>query len=343
MNHIAKLHTKIIKDISTWESFLDTQEFQIFVQSPSYGEFNQKLGDQSFILGLYEDTKLVGGSLVIKVHARRGDFYYLPYGPILNYQETSHLKKFTEDLKAMAKKDKLAFIRISPFIDETKDNKSKLTKQGYKRAPMHMIAETTWMLNLDKPADQLMKEMRQNHRNLIRRSKRDGVKVETSTNIKDLNILHDLLQQTAKRHNFNPFSLKYLQEEFQAFNKHGQVNIYKAYHEGDLLAVSVMYFYKNSAIYRHGASNMLKPKVPASYAIQWQAIQDAKQKGCNYYNFWGIAPETAKKHPFKGITRFKKGFGGFQKDIMPAYDLPISPKYIINFLIETIRRIKRGF
>jgi lipid II:glycine glycyltransferase (peptidoglycan interpeptide bridge formation enzyme) len=343
MTHTANLKTQIIKDPTQWDDFLETQPFQIFVQSPSYADFNQNVGDESFIFGLYENNKLIGGSVVITVHAKRGQFFYLPYGPILDYSKPEYLKKFTQDLTKIAKQKKLSFIRISPFIDETSENKKAVSKAGYKKAPMHMIAETTWILDLDKDLDTLLKEMRQNHRNLIRRSQRDNVKVETSTDIQDIKQLHTLLKETAERHNFHPFPLKYLQEEFKAFHKHGQVKIYKAFHEDDLLAISVMYFYKNSAIYRHGASNMLKPKVPASYAIQWQAIQDAKSMNCKYYNFWGIAPEGAKKHPFKGITRFKKGFNGFQKDLLPAHDLPISPKYIINFLIETFRRLKRGF
>jgi lipid II:glycine glycyltransferase (peptidoglycan interpeptide bridge formation enzyme) len=343
MTPTAKLHTKIIKDPSQWESFLDTQPFQIFVQSPSYAEFNTATGDDSFILGLYDNDKLIGGSVVITIHAKRGNFFYLPYGPILDYSQKAHLNKFTQDLKKLAKDKNLDFIRISPFIDETKENYSSVKKAGYHKAPMHMIAETTWMLKLDKDPEKLLKEMRQNHRNLIRRADRDGVTVESSTNLGDIKEMHNLLEETAKRHNFHAFPLSYLEEEFKAFNKHGQVKIYKAFHQGDLLAMAVMYFYKNSAIYRHGASNMLRPKVPSSYAIQWQAIQDAQKAGCQYYNFWGIAPEGAKKHPFKGITRFKQGFGGFQKDLLPAHDLPTSSKYIINFLIETFRRLKRGF
>lgn len=343
MTHTANLTTRIISEPKEWEDFLETQPYQIFVQSPSYGQFNQNVGDESFIFGIYENNKLVGGSLVIHVHAKRGDFFYLPYGPILSLENPEHLKFFTSELKQKAKQANVAFIRVSPFIEDNKDNYNQFKKAGFRKAPMHMIAETTWILGLNKPEDQLLKEMRQNHRNLIRRSERDGVKVVTSTDLKDIDELHALLEETAKRHNFHAFPLKYLQEEFKAFHKNNQVKIYKAYHEDDLLAISVMYFYKNSAIYRHGASNMLKPKVPASYAIQWQAIQDAKKAGCQYYNFWGIAPEHAKKHPFKGITRFKKGFGGFQLDLLHAQDLPVGPKYIVNYLVETIRRIKRGF
>ena len=341
--HKLKYSVKVLENSQLWEDFLDTQEYQIFVQSSGYAEFNQSTGDPAFYVGLFERTKLVGGSLVIHVHAKRGDFFYLPYGPILDFHNTDQLQVFVEELKIIAKQKKVNFIRISPFVDDEAVFKNNLKQLGFQKAPMHMIAETTWILNLEPAQEDILKNMRQNHRNLIRRAERDKVVITTSESVEDISKLHELLKETAIRHKFHAYSLDYLTKEFQTFQKKGQAKMYLAHHEGDLLAISVVYFYKNTAVYRHGASNMLKPKVPASYAIQWQAIQDAKSYGCKYYNFWGIAPEGATKHPFWGITTFKKGFSGFQKDLLPAYDLPTSWKYSINWLIETFRRIKRGF
>lgn len=342
-DHNLDYSVKIIQNPDQWEDFLDTQEYQIFVQSSGYADFNQATGDPSFFLGLYQDNTLIGGSLVIHVHAKRGDFYYLPYGPILDFSNSIQLEIFTKELKILAKQNNVNFVRISPFQDEIDEIKNNLTNLGYQKAPMHMIAETTWILDLSPSLEDILKGMRQNHRNLIRRAERDNVQITTSDSLEDIQKLHELLKETAQRHKFHPYSLDYLTKEFQTFHQKGQTKMYLAHHEGDLLAISVMYFYKNTAVYRHGASNMLKPKIPASYAIQWQAIQDAKAYGCKYYNFWGIAPEGDTKHPFWGITTFKKGFSGFQKDLLPAYDLPTSWKYSINWIIETFRRIKRGF
>jgi len=185
--------------------------------------------------------------------------------------------------------------------------------------------------------------MNQNHRNLIRRASRDGVKIETSEEVLDVKKLHELLQNTAKKHNFTPFSLKYLENEFKTFQNKGEALLYFAYHEQALIGAAMIIFNGNSAVYRHGASTTHKQKIPSSYAIQWEAILEAKKRGLKYYNFWGIAPEGNKKHPFYGITHFKKGFGGFKLDLVPAHDLPINKKYWVNWLIETIRKIKRGF
>jgi lipid II:glycine glycyltransferase (peptidoglycan interpeptide bridge formation enzyme) len=335
---------KKITDKYKWEIFLSTQPYQLFVQSWAYGEFNKDLGDDAFVLGAYdENTKLIGGSLVLRVKAKRGDFFYCPYGPILDFENLELLTEFTKELKTLAKASKVDFIRISPFTLATPQVESNLSKAKFRQAPMHMIAEYTWILDLDQDEVDLLKNMNQNHRNLIRRATKEGVAIKSSEEVLDVKKVHDLLSETASRHKFVPFSLKYMEAEFKAFQNIGKAKIYFAYHEGDLISSAIIYFYGNSAVYRHGASSSNKIKIPSSYAIQWQAIQDAKARGLKYYNFWGIAPEGNKKHPFYGITHFKKGFGGFGLALVNAKDLPVRFGYVKNWIIETLRRIKRGF
>lgn len=344
---MANYIVKKIEQKTDWEAFLRQQPYNIFVQSLYYGEFNRLMGDNAFVLGIYDQIgdkkELVGGSLVVEINAKRGKFYYLPYGPILDYQNQSQLTEFFSELKKLAEHNSVNFVRVSPFVPDDKQIRYNLKLQGFTKAPMHMIAEHTCILDLEREEVDILKEMNQNHRNLIRRAARDGVVIKTSQEVLDVKILHELLRVTAERHKFTPFSLKYLENEFKVFQNRGEAKLYFAYHEGDLLGAAMIIFHGNSAVYRHGASSSVKTKIPSSYAIQWEAIQEAKTRGFKYYNFWGIAPEGNKKHPFYGITHFKKGFGGFKLDLLPAHDLPINSKYWINWVIETIRKFKRGF
>lgn len=338
------LHVKPIHDKDTWNNFVQAQETSMYVQSWNYGEFNQADGGDFHVLGLYEDDKLIGGALFLEIRAKRGNFFYSPYSPILDWNSSEQIQIFFAEAKNLAASKHMDFIRISPFVDDSEDLRQRVKDAGFRKAPMHMIAETTWILPLNQDEVDLLANMKQNHRNLIRRAKRDGVEIIKSDKLPDIKKVHDLLKTTAGRHHFVPFSLSYLENEFQAFEKANAAQIYLAMHEGDLLAAAIVFFYGNTVVYKHGASNMHKPKIPASYAIQWAAIQDGMQRGMKYYNFWGIAPDDAsKKHPFYGITHFKKGFGGFKRDLLPAHDLPVTKKYWLNFIVETIRRIKRGF
>ena len=76
--------------------------------------------------------------------------------------------------------------------------------------------------------------------------------------------------------------------------------------------------------------------------MQWEAIKEAKQRGCEEYNFWGIAPNDNKNHPWAGLSLFKKGFGGYRRDYVKTQDLPLSKVYtLITRPFEKLRKIKR--
>ncbi|MBT4121180.1 MAG: peptidoglycan bridge formation glycyltransferase FemA/FemB family protein [Candidatus Magasanikbacteria bacterium] len=340
------MEIKQIQDKQEWEEFVLAQPSTIFVQSYKYGDFYESMGESSWIFGIYNSGKLIGGSLVVSTHAKRGDFLYLPYGPILSEKDRGEaLEELTKFLKKFAKENKYSFIRVSPFIDDTKESKKIFKKAGYSNAPIHVLAETTWLLDIQKPDEKLLAEMKKNHRNLIRRCERDGIKIEKTSDIKNLGKFNELHDETAKRHNFHRFSDDYVKKEFSVFTPNNEVMLFNAYlPDGRLDSSSVMMFYGNMAAYRHSGSLGLDKKLPTSYLLQWEAIKEAKKRGIKYYNFWGIAPEDAhKKHPFRGITHFKKGFGGFQKDLLHCQDLPVSAKYWVTWVIETIRSFNRGF
>jgi len=334
------MEIKQIINKNEWEEFVLAQANTFFVQSIHYGEFYESLDEKFWIFGVYENNKLLGGSLVVSVHAKRGDFLYLPYGPLGSID----LSGFFEYLKKFAKKNNYDFIRVSQFIDDKAENREEYQKLDFRDAPMHILAETTWLLDLSASEEELLSAMGKNHRNLIRRCEREGVKVVSSSDNQSLAEFNQLHDETAKRHKFHRFSDEYVSREFSAFAPSNQVKIFNAYlPSGELDSSAVIMYYGKMAAYRHGASLNLNPKLPSSYLLQWEAIKEAKRRGIRWYNFWGIAPENNKKHPFFGITHFKKGFGGFQKDLLHCQDLPISKKYWLNWIVESIRKINRGF
>ena len=96
------------------------------------------------------------------------------------------------------------------------------------------------------------------------------------------------------------------------------------------------------ADYFEAASTDLNRKLPGAYALQWQAIKDLKAEGFSRYNLWGIAPPGQPNHRYAKVTTFKTGFGGEVTEYVPAHDIVISwPKYILDYIIETIRKKRR--
>ncbi len=336
---------KQVTDVTVWERFVCSQTYSPFVQSHAYGEFYKSIGERYWMLGVFDEKgELVGGSLVLSVHAKRGNFFYLPYGPVLPKEQEAR-ELFSNTLIALAKKEHMDFIRVSPFFQDSEEGREAFRSFGYKPAPMHVLAENSWILDVTKKPDVLMSEMKKNHRNLIRRCEREGVRIEMRSDTEALDIVHRLLDATEKRHNFTRFSREYITSEFEQFAERGQATVFIAYlPDGTIDAAAIIMFYGNMAVYRHSGSLNLDPKIPTSYAIQWHAILEAKKRGMQWYNFWGVEPlDAPKSHPFAGIGHFKRGFGGVQIDLIHCHDLPLTHKYWINWIVETFRKLKRGF
>lgn len=341
------IEVRIIEDKNQWEEFVLNQEYTLFTQSFKYGEFYNSMGEKSWIYGVFDNGRLLGGSLVVSIHAKRGDFLFLPYGPIVS--DSSRLAEilpiFFIKLKEFAWRDGYDFIRVSPFLDGSPEIKQLFKKNGFRDAPMHILAEYTWLLDLSPDEDTLLRNMEKNHRNLIKRCQKEEVSVEKSkeNNVAEqFNKLHDF---TAGRHNFHRFSNQYVMNEFNSFAPSDQSCVFNAFlKDGTLDSSAIIMYYGNMGAYRHGASLLTDRKIPTSYIIQWQAILEAKRRGIKWYNFWGIAPDGASPaHPFYGISHFKKGFGGQPKLLINCQDLPVRNGYWLNWLIEVIRSFRRGF
>ena len=327
-----------IKIEKTWDEFVASQPSHTFLHSWAWGEFNVAMGDKIWRLGAYNGATIEAVALMIKVHAKRGDFLFIPHGPIGNREV---LPVLVNKAKELAKREKVNFIRISPLLADTKENRKLFRDLGFRPAPIHMHAETTWTLDLAPAEDELLMGMRKTTRNLIRRAMKEGVEIKTGTSDEDVKIFYDLYKETVKKHNFTPFSLEYLRSQIQTFATRDAVKVFTAWHQNESLAAAIVVFYGASAFYHHGAS--IQSKVPAAYLLQWEAIREAKRCGHKFYNFWGIIKEDAPaSHPWQGIALFKKGFGGFQTDYLHAQDFPLSWKYWPSSIFETIRRRRRG-
>jgi lipid II:glycine glycyltransferase (peptidoglycan interpeptide bridge formation enzyme) len=65
----------------------------------------------------------------------------------------------------------------------------------------------------------------------------------------------------------------------------------------------------------------------APFLLQWQAILDAKEKGCTKYDFGGVNTST-KENSWSGITTFKQGFSPRTKPVeFPGtYDIVVNSR-----------------
>lgn len=339
-----KIKINEIKDKSIWDNFLDSHSPNTFLQTWEWGEAQASLHNKIFRLGIFSDDQLVGLAFVYKIVARRGSFLFCPHGPILNCEIEKVFNDFIVYIKNIASKEKVDFIRMSPLIPNSEKNKQIFFENNFREAPVHMMhPELAWILDISLSEEELFKAMKKRHRNSVSRAKREGVEIIQTQEVEDIDKFYGIYKRTADRQNFVPFSKEYVKKEFKIFLQNNKASLFFAYYNNEIIATAIIIFSHDSGFYHHGASIRKYSNIPASEFLQWSAILECKKRGLSKYNFWGIAPENAKNHPWFGLTKFKKGFGGYSEEYLHVKDLPLSKKYWLNYIIETVRKIKKGY
>lgn len=336
------IEAKEIKNKKNWDGFVSSQPFYTFLQSWDWGEFNQLMGDDVIRVGFFDADKLMGVSQWVLVHARARTFLFCPHGPLLDWENTALVKAFFKNAKELAVREKSLFIRISPALTEEAREKKHLAINGFRDAPIHMHAEASWLLDISKSEDDILAGMRKTTRYLVRKGITEGVKVEIRGDEAAMDIFSKMHQGHARRHGYVAFTPEYLKNEWKAFSKDDYIRVLLATFNRELLAAAVIIYFGKWGFYYQAASNDMSSRAPASYAILWQAIKEAKRRGLTNFNFWGIAPEDKPKHPWAGLTLFKQGFGGYRVNLLHAQDYPLSPFYWPIYIFESLRRMKRG-
>ncbi|MCX6738421.1 MAG: peptidoglycan bridge formation glycyltransferase FemA/FemB family protein [Candidatus Parcubacteria bacterium] len=339
---------KEIENKAEWEGFLEQCEEKTFLHSWNWGESQKELGYKIWRLGLFADNNLLAVCLVLLVKAKRGTFLLIEHGPVTKLKTKNEKLKITEEilgyLKKLVKEESAGFIRVCPIWKKTADNEEIFRECGFRNAPIHVHPEISWVLPIDKSENDILAEMRKTTRYLIRQAdKNSDIEIVKSNNLEDLGIFNNIYQQTGERAHFVPFSLDYLQKEFQAFLKDGQALLFLGKYKGEIVAGAMIIFWQGNAFYHQGASLRRYAKIPVSYLLQWEAIKEAKLRGLKIYSFWGITPDNNPNHPWRGLTLFKQGFGGHEDIYVRTQDYLLSPKYWLNYVVEIIRKKKRGF
>jgi len=137
---------------------------------------------------------------------------------------------------------------------------------------------------------------------------------------------YELYVQTAGRNRFLVCDYDHFHALFSVIeenNQNTEVVFLLACHGNDLLAGVIMAISEKTALFLFGASSNCKRNLMGSYAVHWEAIRQARARGCREYDMGGVSPGVAADHPFYGLYCFKSGFGGQMLHRSGTWDFPL--------------------
>ncbi|MBU0646264.1 peptidoglycan bridge formation glycyltransferase FemA/FemB family protein [Patescibacteria group bacterium] len=317
-----------IKVQQQWNDIIQTEapESGAFLHSWSWGEFQKATGKEIARLG---DEK--GAALLIETELPMGQSYwYCPRGPVGEVG-----KDLTQVVNGLIKvgKDKPAIFLRHDCPDPS--------GQPLGKEVMVVQPPDTLILDLEQEEKMLLAKMHPKTRYNIRLAEKKGVKVELGVG-EFTDEIWAVFAMTAGRDQFRLHPRQYYEQMLKELNSDDcRAFLAVAEYENQVIAANIMIDSFGTRTYLHGASSNEQRNVMAPYLLHWELIKDAKKKGLKAYDWWGIAPAGAKNHPWAGVTRFKKGFGGRELSYPGTYDIVWHPVwYALYGIVRKLRRRK---
>ncbi len=208
--------------------------------------------------------------------------------------------------------------------------------------------EQTLVVDLRPEREALLAAMHEKWRYNIRLAERKDVRVYMPgpADTPALEVFLELMGETTERDRFHAHDKTYYRLMLETLAgdpatdaaRRPVARLAFAERDGKILAANLMLYFGKTVTYLHGASSRARREVMAPQLLQWTCMSDAKTWGFQAYDFWGVAPEGAERHPWAGITRFKRGFGGKYVEYPGTYDLPMKRFWYTLYRLARRRR-----
>jgi peptidoglycan pentaglycine glycine transferase (the first glycine) len=375
MTSNSELRTQNSKLVTDWDPLISEQNASL-LQSWRWGEFKRGSGWSPFRFSLgAQPNPIIYGQVLYRTVPRLPvpvSIGYLPRGPVYfpsSQGDKEAEKSFWRAIHRESRKRGAIFLKVEPniAINEVTPKSvvnARMAALGFQPSGRLQPART-WVLDIDKSEDDLLKAMKPKTRYNLRLAGKRGVTIRRATGLDDIKAFHALLDVTGKRDEFGIHTFSYYEQLWRIFGSNGEgpgaeagMVVLLADHPdmaerdtgpiGGLLA----FRFGHEAIYMYGASDNRGREHMPNYLLQWEAIRWAKEHGCTLYDFWGIpdppsddgeeGKESADVSPtntrsgLRGVYWFKRGFGGREIEYPGAYD------YIYNPLLYKLWMRWRG-
>ena len=227
-----------------YQKFWENHPLKTFLSAPKIAKLREKSNWKSYFVGVKENKKVVAAALLLS-HKRKFNVneFYSPRGFLLDYNNKELLTFFVEKVKEFAKSKNGYILRIDPYViykqrdingdivEGGEDNThvvDHLTSLGFKKVKTENMEQVGWMFSLGlegKTEEQILKEMKPNTRNQIRKTEKFGISVN-EIGYDELDRFQSIMEETSKRKGFANRKLEYYQEMYKLFHDKNEVKFF---------------------------------------------------------------------------------------------------------------------
>lgn len=246
------------------------------------------------------------------------------------------MKNITENFIEKISQLDFGWVRLD--VDNQQDlTILKKSTEKIVHSPHNMQPKENLIIDITKTNEELLTQMKSKTRYNIRLAQKKGVCITVSKEKKFVDTFYALVEKTAQRKDVT-FHEKNHYEKILDVLPHDMIELYSAEYNGEIIAANLVSFYGGVATYLHGATANQYRNVMAPFLLQWEIMQDAKNRDCKWYDLGGIF-QNSEDPGKQGITRFKNGFAPGEQSYATkgSYDVVLSSsKYFLYRFLQKV-------
>jgi peptidoglycan pentaglycine glycine transferase (the first glycine) len=349
--HIV-MEVRLIEDRLLWNHFVAATSTGHLCQTYEWPENSGDLaGAGALRIGVLDNGQMVAAMLLVRSQAAgiRVPFFYAPRGPVCADPHSPALSQLIAFARIEARRRGGFFIRAEPnVVQDDSEWAETLRKLGFRPTTHTIYLRGAWVTNLQGTEDDLLAAMMTTWRQNIRAGGRKGITVRLGSGAADLDAFYGLLRETGERDRFHVYPKELFGNmldhfSLEAAQSYGtaEMALLLAEHEGTPIAAATVAVLGDWSWNLHSGSSGQREhrKLRPNYLLQWECMRWAKAHGAQYYD-WRTIPDVLKPgEELYGVYEFKRGFGGFERRVLPTQDLVLRPLiYWPYFAVVALRR-----
>ena len=298
---------------NNWDTVLKEMPFnmQDIYFTSDYYKMHEKNGDGRGKLFYYSDTKgnvALYPFLINKIHgySLEKDYFdietaYGYGGPISNCIDERFMEEFEKSFLEFCKANNIIaeFIRFHPFLRNETIFKNNMDVT-YNRHTVY--------LDLSKGIDRIWNEdIRSKNRNVIRKSKKNGLFVEIGTNYENFKEIYRITMDKVEANNFFYFSDTY----FYDLKDNDHCFLFNTKRENKVVAAAIFMGYGEYFHYHLAGSLQEELIYSPNNLMLWESIIYAIDNGFKYMHFGGGLTDNSQDSLLKFKSSFSKNYKDF--------------------------------
>ena len=227
-----------------YRKYWENHPLKTFLSAPEISELRAKNNWETNYVGVKDKNKLIAATMLLshKRHFNKYEFYS-PRGYLLYFNNKELVDFFTNELKKYIKEKNGYIFRVDPYliyrerdldgniVEDGEDNREvvkNLESLGFKKVSEDETEQVTWMFSLGlegKTEEQILKEMKPNTRNQIKKTEKFGITVN-EISYDELDRFQSIMEETSKRKGFSNRKLSYYQDMYKLFHDREEVKYF---------------------------------------------------------------------------------------------------------------------